>query len=609
MLRRVVGPKRRPDDWTTPHERALVRLSDRLDGPLDPDEALWLERHLDACEDCSSAAVAYQEERELLRALPMPEPPRDLFARTMTAIDTEEARRRGGGGVAVLARRLAPYGALGSVLIVALVVGATAFAPVTNIDVDGPGPAIPTALATSLPSTVPSARPPATPEVTPRPPAPTPIALPDVGPVSWARPADDGSYAVTLAAVGEVCAPEAAPDCAPIDSTASAVVTIDETPAQVVAAPGGSQFVVADATTRQAGGSIFALALAPTGDTGPDPSAEPSVSPSPEASPSLSPEPSIPASFEPSPSPLPVERLAILDDVVLVGEMAAYSPSGTWFAFTARPADGSHGPDVYVWRSDWTEARALTDDHLSVFASWLGERILASRVDESPAPVPSASPAALESPATGGSSSPSASPSPSSEAAQSEQRPVESILIDPESGTVSALPSDAIWRPSVDPDGRFVVYWDGTVVVDEDGLTVSPAEGRLVVARFDATAESIVSDPVTLVDGRIGDWDARWDEHGGRLALWVADPEVAGVGELDAYSVDPSTGIDLNDPLLADVIALPGLSIGHGRLAWATPPGQGGEGSRLQVLAWSGDDAGTVSSDPGPGDAPVIVVR
>jgi hypothetical protein len=186
---------------------------------------------------------------------------------------------------------------------------------------------------------------------------------------------------------------------------------------------------------------------------------------------------------------------------------------------------------------------------------------------------------------------------------------VESILIDPESGTVSALPGDAFWRPSVDPGGRFVVYWEGTVVVDEDGLTVSPAEGRLVVARFDATAEPVVSDPVSLVDGEILDWDARWDEHGGRLALWVADPEVAGVGELDAYSVDPSTGVDLGDPLLADVIALPGVSIGHGRLAWATPPGQGGEGSRLQVLAWSGEDAGTVSSDPGPGDAAVIVVR
>jgi hypothetical protein len=105
------------------------------------------------------------------------------------------------------------------------------------------------------------------------------------------------------------------------------------------------------------------------------------------------------------------------------------------------------------------------------------------------------------------------------------------------------------------------------------------------------------------------DRDARWDEHGGRLALWIADPQVDGIGELSAYTVDPSTGVNVAEPLLADVLALPGYSIGKGRLAWATPPGQGGEGSRLQVLAWSGPDAGTVSSDPGPGDAPVVVVR
>ena len=31
----------------------------------------------------------------------------------------------------------------------------------------------------------------------------------------------------------------------------------------------------------------------------------------------------------------------------------------------------------------------------------------------------------------------------------------------------------------------------------------------------------------------------------------------------------------------------PGFSIGNGRLAWATPPGQDGEGSRVQIVAWA----------------------
>ena len=40
----------------------------------------------------------------------------------------------------------------------------------------------------------------------------------------------------------------------------------------------------------------------------------------------------------------------------------------------------------------------------------------------------------------------------------------------------------------------------------------------------------------------------------------------------------------------------PGFSIAKGRLAWATPPGQGGEGSRVQIVAWSGDEVGSTES-------------
>lgn len=595
MLRRIVGPKRRPDDWSTPHERALVRLSDRLDGPLDADEATWLEAHLAGCDDCRAAAVAYEEDRALLRGMPMPEPPRDLRARTMAAIEAEEARDRGGVRVAgVPARRLAPYGAIGSLLIVALVVGATAFAPLTNVGVTGEAtPSAATGTAGPL-----SPRPSSGPDATPTPPAATPIVVADIAPVSWAQPADDGSYAVNLASLAEVCAPQAAPDCAPIGASASSVVTIDHAPAVVVGSPTGGDLVVADAETRTSGGSIFAFAIG-----SPTPSAEPSASPSVE--PSASVEPTIAPTVEPSPEPSPsaepspslepsptaaIERLAIIDGVVLMGETAAYSPSGTWFGFTARPADGSRGPDVYVWRRGWDEARRLTTDERSVFASWLDERVVASHIPTAAHGSPrGASPAPSESPAAA-------------------DVTVQSLVIDPETGTVSGLAGDGIWRPSIDPSGSFAVYWEGTVLAASDGDWL-PATGRLVIARFDASADPVVSEPVVLVEGPLVDWDARWDEHGGRLALWIADPEVAGIGELSAFSIDPSSGVNLAEPLLADVPALPGYSIGRGRVAWATPPGQDGEGSRLLVLAWSGPDAGTVSSDPGPGDAPVIVVR
>jgi hypothetical protein len=51
--------------------------------------------------------------------------------------------------------------------------------------------------------------------------------------------------------------------------------------------------------------------------------------------------------------------------------------------------------------------------------------------------------------------------------------------------------------------------------------------------------------------------------------------------------------------------ALPGFSMGEGRLAWATPPGEGGEGSRIQIAAWSDDGVGVVES--GPGDQLVVI--
>jgi hypothetical protein len=306
--------------------------------------------------------------------------------------------------------------------------------------------------------------------------------------------------------------------------------------------------------------------------------------------------------------------------VVLVGETAAYSPSGTWFGFTARPADGSRGPDVYVWRQGWQAAEPLTSDASSIFSGWLGESAVMSRIVADIDPSPSAgtpasempSPSAEPDPTAAASDSPSAaSDSPSAASASPSAMPatVESLAIDPETGEERLLAGGSVWRPTIDPTGSFAVYWEGTVVDEAGTSDWRPAEGRLVIARFDATADPVVTEPVALVEGPVPDWDVRWDEHGGRIAVWIADPATTGIGELSAFAVDPSTGIDRARPLLNEVLALPGISIGRGRLAWATPPGQGGEGSRLQVLAWSGPDAGTVSSEPGVGDAPVIVVR
>ena len=79
------------------------------------------------------------------------------------------------------------------------------------------------------------------------------------------------------------------------------------------------------------------------------------------------------------------------------------------------------------------------------------------------------------------------------------------------------------------------------------------------------------------------------------------------MGRLTLLRLDREAGRLLRpDGAPTDVPALPGFSIGEGRLAWVTPHGQDGEGSRVQVVAWSGDGVGAIESVPGED---VVVVR
>jgi len=118
-----------------------------------------------------------------------------------------------------------------------------------------------------------------------------------------------------------------------------------------------------------------------------------------------------------------------------------------------------------------------------------------------------------------------------------------------------------------------------------------------------------VDGPVQVIEaGRVVEWEARWDPSGTRLAVWIADEADPSIGRLSLYVVDPETGrFDPSARLLRDQQALAGFSLGEGLLAWATPPGQDGEGSRVQVLAWSGDVVG--SAETTPGSDPVVIIR
>jgi hypothetical protein len=206
------------------------------------------------------------------------------------------------------------------------------------------------------------------------------------------------------------------------------------------------------------------------------------------------------------------------------------------------------------------------------------------------------------------------------------------------------------------------VFWEGTIEADAAGTTWLPGVGRLVLAgwsigipeppidpsaepsddsspgasspspratgrasaspsaspagspsRVPGAAPSGSTDPSGRPDqiieaGRIADWEARWDPSGTRLAVWVADEADPTIGRLSLYVVDPETGrFDQSERLLRDQPALAGFALADGLLAWATPPGQDGEGSRIQVLAWSGDAVG--SAETQPGTDPVVIAR
>jgi hypothetical protein len=169
------------------------------------------------------------------------------------------------------------------------------------------------------------------------------------------------------------------------------------------------------------------------------------------------------------------------------------------------------------------------------------------------------------------------------------------------------------WTPR---DGKLVVgRWDDVTATAIPSATASAsaAEGSpSPSAEATATAPAVADQPearheTTIASGPLLDWDARWDETGTRLAIWIANPGSTTVGRLSLYAVDPFDGrIDLSKPPLLDEPAMAGFSIAKEHLAWAAPPAAGSAESSVLVLAWTGDDFGTVESAPS-GD--VILVR
>ncbi|MEK6719040.1 MAG: hypothetical protein AABZ33_00055 [Chloroflexota bacterium] len=647
--------RRRPDDWASEHERARVLSALDLVERLPSSDAAWLSDHLLECATCRELAAAYEADRLLLRSLrdTAPEPPRDLWARTAAAIEQE-------AWGAVRAWRLprighVPLGAASGLLVVAVVVGVTLFGktpPETAV--------VPTA-------------PPATPgpDATP---GSTPLAIPP-NQVAWVQKNDLGTYDLFVVGFDAVCSVDAGAECAPIDSSAGKSVELSRAPGSVVLSPTAPQIVVVDVAASTTGGSVFIVPV-PAPQPSFDPSATPSPTPiatpdpTPPPDPTPTPQPTPPPSNEPSasptgspdatpdvtpaPTPIPIAEgaVAIISDVIVVGD-PAYSPDGTWFAFSARPADGSAGPDIYVWQSSDEMARPVTFDGRSVFTGWIDDLVLGSRAvpigviidDLDPTSSPATRPPATAGPPSPGTDPGStSSPDPGASPAIPEVFDGVAFVLDPATGASVDLVGSS-WRPVVDPSGRLVVFWEGALLVDGTGVGWGLGEGRLLLDAWIAperpqppidpdaspspdtgspaptssaptpsapasTEPSSSLDPsmspppvvlrTVLADGPVVDFDARWDPTGTRLAVWIADPADPKIGSLRLFVVDPDTGVlSPSEDRLDGAPALRGFSLERGRLAWITPPGQDGEGSRLHVVAWSLDRFGTIESRPG----------
>ena len=590
----IGGRGGRPDDWDSQHARARARAAERLTEPLGADEAAWLESHLASCDECSAVAADYAAQRLELRALldPAPVPPRDLWARTSAAIELESK-----GAARGRARRssLRPFALLTGALVVAVAVGALTssrwpFGTVTTT----PGTAAPPPIAAASPS------PPAV--------APTPLA---VGPkdVAFLQRDQTGSYKITTRRIDEVC-PSDANDCvtnAPHENTQSigplsspeTVFGADNKPLVVLGSGDNGSSVVAILVPTQAPGagssqepseSATPVVTGPaTPEATPGESNVPLVSTEPSSPPAESQPTTPPATESPAPdeTPSPTPSVAAPQAVEIARGLevlqtnAGYAPDGSAFAFTAQPTDGSHGPDIYVWHVGDQSAQAVTKDHRSVFGSWSADGIVGSTLDVS---------------SSGADAAPKA------------------IVVKGSKGPVTLPGAGSVWRPSVDRSGTNAVYWTGSLERDGDGWKTG--DGKLVIGRWgdaatapDATAAATApaeTDQATarhetvIATGPLKDWDARWDETGERLAVWIADPDNPAIGNLSLYVVNPFDGkIELDNPPLKDARALAGFSLADGRLAWATPDDGSADGNRVLILAWQNDDFGKVESAPG----------
>lgn len=458
------------------HGRWRELIATRLNGPLTRSELRSLSAHLRSCPACRQVDRDYREQRLRMRSLAQPIPPRDLWARTSAALDREVARGSYrdsgfGRGFDHPQRRLPPSAALMTSLAAIGVIAAITvmqFAPVAEIT---PPPAPPRA-------------------------TPWTVSAQELAFIGL----DASEVYVYRTKVNQVC-PASAPDCSLTDEYVRTRVQLPRTMRTSTAAlsPTGERLAVVGSTADEDVIAVLILppeaepadpltTAAPTADgvtETPAPTdlnvastTQPTDPPDgPSAQPTASQEPVLATPIASDPAPVESEApqitappatavpglrvVPILEDVQSAGAPPAWSPSGEVLAFSAMPADGSHGPDVYIWSQSDETARAITTDHASFFASWSGERIVASR-------------AVL----------------PADEQAEPH---IETVVIDPSSLEERVVAVPSVWLPQVSPQLSHAVVWHGQF--DWSNGLPTPQIGSLYMLDWDAV-DPFASEPV-----------------------------------------------------------------------------------------------------------------
>jgi hypothetical protein len=271
-------------------------------------------------------------------------------------------------------------------------------------------------------------------------------------------------------------------------------------------------------------------------------------------------------------------------------------------AFSAMPADGRHGPDVYLWAPGDDQAHAITSDHASFFASWSGRRIVVSRIDE--------------------------------EAGKSDSSLViRTVVIDPVTFEERVVDGPQMWLPVVDSQRGHAIVWHGKLdrsdtlpvarsgalyLVDwtaldpfrEASTTTDPSADdseapqpiQPLATAPDAisetgleqsTVELVPIDPTRdPVTDPVRDWFVRWSADGRVVGMWEAAGLDGTWGQLELVTFDRETGVlDMGHPLVPEQLAKRGFSLGVDRVAFVGATGDSSEGE-LQIQTWGDDGVG-----------------